>query len=646
MVISASQTKTMQKTLYILAVQLAIMVNFSSATHHMYDLNDHPLNYLPLFSRSNSTITPVVMNRYYISHKYVGPRSAVASLFAPKSANYVHHDNGAPFVTNADAFVVGEHFPNAKSDPKDFGKIHLNYYVRVFAIMFSFHNFYHPPHPGFSPNMTGMPEGWKIIGAVRTFTGYDEHLGYSERHPHGRPKLPKRALAVEAYLHPSNGSETDGYILRFPHPWSMRMNGDRVRTIAFLFVPHQGQEETVHDLQPFPELSLPDTFLSFSPDGEEPHMVYPDQDPPVPNKTCPKWLHDIHVTSLRRRWDGSEIHDDEPSYWRTWHPAIDQIYWCYYDHEHGSYPGKLYRPAFGYTAWKTKDDSTVHGRQNESHEGFKIYALPLKRDRLVVITAHMHISKANRFTTRFHSLMFAVLRGHGADQRVEVEMSFKSDYGPAMAQNRLGVPIPLDDVQGKIKHEMTVRASRIFNVINIDEKFPRSLDPKFRVKGSLSRGPARILNGLYENWRTTFPSCTTPRNIRDGAFQFDVRDPSTAARFPVGTTDENIQVMNGFSLRRLLVIGYPITFSLSECADDMQVQVDEEEGLFFTDSYFQNIQPASGAFRIRQFISSSVSNIVLNGGFYRADDPWSGVYIKGGTPGLQHIEGAILKMRN
>lgn len=38
--------------------------------------------------------------------------------------NYGQQDIGTPFVTNADAFVVGEHFPDSRGDLKDFGRIH------------------------------------------------------------------------------------------------------------------------------------------------------------------------------------------------------------------------------------------------------------------------------------------------------------------------------------------------------------------------------------------------------------------------------------------------------------------------------------------------------------------------------------------
>lgn len=634
-------------TMFFHFVSLFLLSQLSSASSHMYSAQDHPLKTLPTLSHADTPITPVVMNRYYISHKYVGPRSATNSLYVPRNVSYVHHDTDAPFVRNADALQIGTHYPNTKADPTDFGKIHLNRKARVFALMFSFHNFYHPPNPGFSPVMTGMPEGWTVIGAVRTITGYEIRVGNPDRH--GSAKLPKRALAVEVLVEHDETSDTGGYIVRFPHPWSMRMNGDVVKTMAFLLVEYVGQETGVDNLQPFTEPSLPDPFMSFSPDGEPGEMVHPQNDKPVPNKTCPKWLHDIHVVDLASRWDASDIHADEPRYWRTWHPMIDSIYWCYYDHDHGSYPGKSYRPAFAYTAWKTRDNSTVDGRETESHKGFKVYYIPVEDDRSIVLTTHLHISKARRFTTRFHSVMFVVMRGHGGDEEVEVELSFKSDFGPAMAQDRLGVPIPLDDTQRIIKHEIEVnqrRGSRIFNVINIDENFPDSLDPKFRVKGYLSRGPVGILNGLYESWRTTFPSCTTPRNKYDGAFEFQVRDPSTAARFPVGTTDTNIQVMNGLSLRRVLIFGVPVLVSLHQCVADMGMDPRANDGLFFTDAYMKESSTAVGSFRIRQFISPSFANLTIRAGFIRANDPWSGTYTYNGSPGLQHIESAILKMKN
>lgn len=48
---------------------------------------------------------------------------------------------------------------------------------------------------------------------------------------------------------------------------------------------------------------------------------------PIPNQKCPAWVHDAYRVK------------DPDGQWRDgWHPPIDPVYWCYFDHEHGSKP--------------------------------------------------------------------------------------------------------------------------------------------------------------------------------------------------------------------------------------------------------------------------------------------------------------------
>ena len=645
--------------MYLLLIHLVCFLSYSDAeatpatfSHH-YNPSEHPLLKHPQFKSGDQTIQPVVMRRYYLDHKYVGPRSALDSIYTPRAVSYFHYDSGKPFVVDADVFVPGLHFPSTSRSPVNFGKIHLNYACRVFALMYSFKYFFRNPPANFHPNVTGIPEGWNIIGAVRTSDSRGRRLGDPQRW-NRVPVINGRLLAVEAVLTPGVTEDDGPYIVTFPHPWSMYMDGDLVKSISFVFVPLQGTSAPggLEHLQPFPTPQLPTPFQAFPADGVTQETVHPEQDPPIPNHTCPQWLHDLHVTDVQDRWPKSSIDEStEPRFWRTWHPSIDPIYWCYYDHEHGSYPGKSYKPAFGYTAWKVADNTTVSGRQNESHEGFKVYFLQYG-DRSVVITLHLHISKARRFTARHHTVYLVVLRGGSDGQEVELELSFKSDFGAGQAQNRGRHPISLDSMQGAIKLELIrqqIEASRIFNVLNIDDNFPDSLDRRFRVKGDISKGPSGILNGHYESWRTTLPSCTSPTSKHHGAFLFDVRDPSTAARFPEGTTDENIQVMHGHSLRRVIEIRHVnIVLSLSSCFEAIRRVVEQGDGVFFTDPYLREtfVDGQPGNYRLRQFIKPGFHDFTFYRAFLRANDPWSGIYTVNGSPGLQRIENAVLRMQN
>lgn len=231
-----------------------------------------------------------------------------------------------------------------------------------------------------------------------------------------------------------------------------------------------------------------------------------------------------------------------------------------------------------------------------------------------------------------------------------MELSFKSDFGPALGQSPSGTPISLDPTQRAIQLDVerkAVRASRIFNVLNVDKNFPLSLDRRFRIKGRIERGPSGILAGMYESWRTTPPSCTAPRNKNFGSFLFDIRDPATAVRFPGSTTDQNIQVLSGHSIRRIISINHAnIVTSLSHCFESVRTAVQDGNGVFYTDSFFTHTFSEPGSFRIRQFISPGFQDLTFPRGFIRANDPWSGLYTYNGSPGLQNIERAILRMKN
>lgn len=631
----------------------------SSIASNDYHLTDHPIFALPQFANIKATVRPVIMKKYYLNHKQLGPRSALHSIYVPRVATYVHHDSGDVFVKDADAFVPGPHFPSSdpKWDAKAFGKIYLNSHARVFALLESFRNFYHPPPQNFYPSMTNMPDGWRVVGAVRTPDGNDVILGDLSRWGNSPRKLLPRVLAVEVVVNAETVDGVTDYVVRFPHPNYMMMNGDIVRSIDFLIVPEQA-DGTVVNLNSFPVPVQPPSFKPLRVDGERlgsgdgkafdrtDGLVHPDRDPALPNQNCPDWLHNMYVTKSQRRWSRSKLQRREPQYWRTWHPTIDPVFWCYFDHEHGSFPGRTYLPTFGYTAWNTPDKTTADGRQSESHRGFKIFYLPLEADRAAVFTVHMHASQARRFSTRHHTISFAVLRGHPARrQKVEMELSFKADFGPAMGQSNHRIAVPLTDEDRQINSELERekrRAARNFNVLNVDKNFPDSLDRSFRIKGDISRGPDGVLDGMYEQWQATFPSCTAPVNRKEGAFLFDIRDPATAVRLPGQTTDENIQWLNGVSLRRMIIIHHhDITMSLKHCMPRVRSIVRRRKGVFYTDPFFKRIFYQGGRNRVRQFIKRRFVELKFPLGFIRANDPWSGIYAFNGSPGLQYLEKGI-----
>ncbi|KAK1858622.1 hypothetical protein I4F81_001223 [Pyropia yezoensis] len=140
-----------------------------------------------------------------------------------------------------------------------------------------------------------------------------------------------------------------------------------------------------------------------------------------PNSRCPPALHDVWVTP---NVDGADEGTAGKS-WRTWHPQVDPVYWCYYRHEHGTAPHFMapYAPRLDYTAWKNK-------RQDASHPGFKGYGMIAKNGTAHYITVHASTSELFRIHQRFHTVTFAAVTKAG---EIVADLSMKGDFGPAFA---------------------------------------------------------------------------------------------------------------------------------------------------------------------------------------------------------------------
>lgn len=121
---------------------------------------------------------------------------------------------------------------------------------------------------------------------------------------------------------------------------------------------------------------------------------------------CPNWVHARYVT----------IGPDGKTY-PTWHPQVDPVYHCMFDHDHGDDPrtslANSTMPAFGYIG-------AAIGK-NEPHAGFKVYVVNRgdKNDEGRVaqvssrIVMHMGTGGPKRFTTEFHSLQYDMVAPDG-----------------------------------------------------------------------------------------------------------------------------------------------------------------------------------------------------------------------------------------
>ena len=140
------------------------------------------------------------------------------------------------------------------------------------------------------------------------------------------------------------------------------------------------------------------------------------QQVPVPNQTCPAWVHDSYVTTGP---DGQT--------YKTWHNQIDPVYWCYFRHEHGSDPAHFdpdYTNAFGYTVAK-------HG-MDEPHVGFKNITFK-SNGVLWWVMIHFGTGGLARACARFHSLDVAARDENSGELLADLHLM--ADYGAAVVND-------------------------------------------------------------------------------------------------------------------------------------------------------------------------------------------------------------------
>lgn len=131
----------------------------------------------------------------------------------------------------------------------------------------------------------------------------------------------------------------------------------------------------------------------------------------TPNSPCPSWVHDQYVTK-----------GPDGTWYATWHPQIDPVYWCYFGHEHGSDPHlfdtKISIP-FGYAGVKMG--------MHEKHVGFKIYIWDDKYGYRFLAVQHQGTSTNQAVCGRYHELDFFV-KDKKTDE-ILAKRYFVGDYG-------------------------------------------------------------------------------------------------------------------------------------------------------------------------------------------------------------------------
>lgn len=137
---------------------------------------------------------------------------------------------------------------------------------------------------------------------------------------------------------------------------------------------------------------------------------------PQPNQACPAWVHDLWMTT-----------GPDGQLYRTWHPQIDPVYWCYYGHEHGTDPDYCapnWEPPFDFVAQK-------HG-MSEPHAGFKVYVVTGEDNPGVrgCVVQHFGTGSIARACARFHSFELVFFRER--DNTLLADVQFMADYGMSL----------------------------------------------------------------------------------------------------------------------------------------------------------------------------------------------------------------------
>ncbi|OSX76149.1 hypothetical protein BU14_0205s0024 [Porphyra umbilicalis] len=352
--------------------------------------------------------------------------------------------------------------------------------------------------------------------------------------------------------------------------------------------------------------------------------------PPVPspppgmgviraNTRCPRALHDLWTTGDH---DGRDA-DTDGKVWRTWHPQIDPVYWCYYGHDHGSSPHFMggFKPRFGYTAWKNK-------RQDESHIGFKGYGLR-SGGADWFFTIHASTSDMRRIHERFHTVtMTAAVAG-----AVVADINCKGDFGFTFT-------LP-NDFMRKFRHIVVGGGAQkaIFDAAEAIRYDRRSKNSK-RVNvwdgsdppGDKSVDTEDLPRGRYEAWEGGVGFCTKSKELR--GVTVDIKDPLTACPnqecafgAPLTRLANEIDVAKRVfdpnrGVKRTLRFD-DLTVGREQCdADGWGESVGD---VFYTDPFCTKVVDGPGPNAVRQVMRRGWSGWL--GGKFHSRESWYGRYV-------------------
>lgn len=224
----------------------------------------------------------------------------------------------------------------------------------------------------------------------------------------------------------------------------------------------------------------------------------------------------------------------------------------------------------------------------------------------------MQLSKARRFLARFHTAIVAVLEPKDGEWELQMELHMKMDFGALTSRLKVSrIVSPIGVGQAELFKNLTSgsKPQRRAKRINVDNK--------------------ELFGFSYEAWTAALNTCSKGESSRRGpdkGISFDVRDPATAIPFMNvinGTVPTHgvVPLNRKESMnKRVFTAGYHIGVELCkggfrEAVEKAQI---ENNGEFYTDSYFSQVVEGVGKFTLRQFIKPGFQKVSIPHDSYTA----------------------------
>ncbi len=300
---------------------------------------------------------------------------------------------------------------------------------------------------------------------------------------------------------------------------------------------------------------------------------------PQPNQACPSWLHQLYEVTA---------YNGQPS--ETWHPQIDPVYWCYFEHEHGADPSLIgYQATFRYVA--------------DQNEGFKGYALRDEESGIGwYVNVHSTTSALSRVCAQLHTVVVAAV--DLASGELLAELAYKGDFGALRTSERLnGQNVLIQPTFNPSCPDQATIAAQTEAV-----KLVRVHDQP----GLGSSGYEQWMGGLNSNLGMAFRG--------DTGMKIDIQNPLTACH----TLACDYAVATGSNGTRRTIRFSDLTIDHARVAilDGADGNVD---GVFYTNPYGTAlIFDANDPLAVRQYVKPGLA-ISLEGGF-STEDAWRGLY--------------------